>query len=516
MPSTHSTTTAIRSAPCPVKAGAPFREALELKLQGLSTLPTTAAVAVKLISLGIHGTPAEYARIIEGDAGLAGHLLAVANSPFYGVRTKVTRPLMAVNLLGVGTVRSLAISRCLAGLHHAVKLNAAEGRALWAATLCKAVAARRVAALAAGEEGPVQQEAAEEAYAEGLLQDIAIPVMLSCAKPATLAMLEECEPDGKAQLAREREIFGVDHAELGRRLAEQLGMPLACQSSIAAHHDHRYTPAGVAASFPHWLERWTVNMAGRVRNALLDDPAIPDAVTFMQQVCDEFGQLMSFFGHGKVQAVKLAQLLAAASSEMAAATTQLVGSVKGLQKQVSSAEQLAQRGERERAELLEQATRDPLTGCLNRRGFAGKAAEALRLIGENKRPAALLYIDLDKFKMLNDTCGHAAGDQALKRLVAAMGGVIRGTDILGRLGGDEFAVLLPECSENDARQVAERIRQSARNLTINETGLHLSVSTGVVCITGGEQSLHALLGQADGLMYTTKRRGGDGVCVRSV
>ncbi|HVX83259.1 MAG TPA: diguanylate cyclase [Phycisphaerae bacterium] len=499
----------------PLKPAAPFQEALDKKLKGLSTLPTTAAVAVKLISLGIHGSPAEYARIIEGDAGLAGHLLAVANSPFYGVRTKVTRPLMAVNLLGVGTVRSLAISRCLAGLHHAVKLNAAEGRALWAATLCKAVAARRVALLLAPGDDQAQREAAEEAYAAGLLQDIAIPVMVSCAKSPMLGLLDECEPDGSAQLARERELFGEDHTQLGRRLAEQLGMPLSCQTGIAEHHNDRCTPAGIAAAFPHWLERWTAKMAARVRNALAGDPTIADPVAFMQQVCDEFGQLMAFFGHGKVAAVKLAQLLAAATSEIAAATTQLVGSVQGLQQQVTTAEELAHRNRRERAELLEQAIRDPLTGCLNRRGFAGRAAEALRVIGQSGRPAALLYIDLDKFKLLNDTCGHAAGDQALKGLVAAVGGAIRGSDILGRLGGDEFAVLLLECSENDARLVAERIRLAVRNLTISATGPRLSVSTGVVCITGGEQSLHALLGQADGLMYSTKRRGGDGVCVQS-
>jgi diguanylate cyclase (GGDEF)-like protein len=293
-------------------------------------------------------------------------------------------------------------------------------------------------------------------------------------------------------------------------------MPVACQDAIARHHQDTITSAGVAAIFPHWLEKWSPRGAARVRNALLGHPAIPDPVQFMQSVCDEFGQLMAFFGHGKVPAVKLAELMMAAANEIAASTMQLVGSVQGLREQVVSAEEMVSRSVKDRAELLERANRDELTGALNRHGFAMRAAEILEQMTRTSSPVALLYLDVDRFKAINDTCGHATGDEALKKVVAAAQACTRANDLVGRLGGDEFAVLLPKCSEADARIVAERVRKTIRELKVRSNGcaeLRLSVSTGVVCVAGGAHSLPDLLGQADGLMYASKRRGGDGICV---
>ena len=101
--------------------------------------------------------------------------------------------------------------------------------------------------------------------------------------------------------------------------------------------------------------------------------------------------------------------------------------------------------ERQRRELARLSRSDPLTGCLNRRGFTERfEAELSDHVRYDGRPLGLIVIDLDDFKAVNDTQGHAAGDDLLCRVAAALGADLRPSDVLGRLGGDEFAVLLPE------------------------------------------------------------------------
>ncbi len=101
---------------------------------------------------------------------------------------------------------------------------------------------------------------------------------------------------------------------------------------------------------------------------------------------------------------------------------------------------------------------DGLTGVMSGRTFRHSAAEIIGLAGRNEKPFTLVYVDLDDFKKVNDTRGHAEGDRALKAVASALMNSVRRTDIVGRLGGDEFAVLLPETAESGAREVIEKIR----------------------------------------------------------
>lgn len=119
-----------------------------------------------------------------------------------------------------------------------------------------------------------------------------------------------------------------------------------------------------------------------------------------------------------------------------------------------------------REELKHQADHDPLTGLYNRRRFAEELKRTLHAASRYKRHGALLMLDLDDFKIINDTQGHAAGDEALKTLSQAILERVRTSDVVARLGGDEFAVVLSEADEGDALVVAEDIRASvaARNL----------------------------------------------------
>jgi diguanylate cyclase (GGDEF)-like protein len=169
------------------------------------------------------------------------------------------------------------------------------------------------------------------------------------------------------------------------------------------------------------------------------------------------------------------------------------------------------RHERRRAEemLKHQARHDALTGLINRREFERLLGDALRDARERGRRHALCYLDLDQFKVVNDTCGHGAGDELLKQLVAELRGYVRESDTLARLGGDEFGLLLENCSieraERAARNILERLSRF-RFAWLGKT-FEVGMSIGVVPIDAGSGDVAGLLGAADVACYTAKDLG---------
>jgi diguanylate cyclase (GGDEF)-like protein len=132
------------------------------------------------------------------------------------------------------------------------------------------------------------------------------------------------------------------------------------------------------------------------------------------------------------------------------------------------------------AVLSHQARTDSLTGALNRRAFADAAAREISRAVRSATPLALIVLDLDHFKQLNDTHGHAAGDEALRALVMLLTAEVRTQDLVARSGGEEFFVLLPDTSQHRAEEVAERLRSAIERLAIP---LHSSTQSGTVSIT---------------------------------
>lgn len=172
---------------------------------------------------------------------------------------------------------------------------------------------------------------------------------------------------------------------------------------------------------------------------------------------------------------------------------------------VSAERRLAELYERI-AELEALAVTDPLTGLLNRRGFAGELARARAAANRYNEHGALVFIDLDGFKPVNDTYGHAAGDHVLKRVAQALADNVRATDRVARLGGDEFAVLLPRTRRDDGLAKAEALDRAINGLTVDWHGRLIAVraSFGFQTFGPGDDGLD-LLGRADAAMYAAKR-----------
>ena len=155
--------------------------------------------------------------------------------------------------------------------------------------------------------------------------------------------------------------------------------------------------------------------------------------------------------------------------------------------------------ERQRRELARLSRSDPLTGCLNRRGFTERfEAELSDYVRQAGRPLGLIVIDLDDFKAVNDSQGHAAGDAMLCRVAAALGADLRPSDVLARLGGDEFAVLLPEAGPGQLRAAAERLDQ--------RLALVIAGSLGLASLPADGETAEALHHSADADLYRSKQR----------
>lgn len=159
------------------------------------------------------------------------------------------------------------------------------------------------------------------------------------------------------------------------------------------------------------------------------------------------------------------------------------------------------------ADLLKLATHDALTGVYNRRRFDEKLAESSLLFQRTGRTFALLLIDADYFKRVNDTYGHAVGDDVLCQLAALIESTTRATDFVARYGGEEFAVLLPEVEEPDSPDVvAEKIRAAVAAANFPTVG-QVTVSIGVSIAQPSDRDSLGLLKRADMQLYEAKGAG---------
>ncbi|WP_146991240.1 GGDEF domain-containing protein [Bradyrhizobium macuxiense] len=156
-------------------------------------------------------------------------------------------------------------------------------------------------------------------------------------------------------------------------------------------------------------------------------------------------------------------------------------------------------------ELQASAETDFLLGILNRRGFERELVRSLSFIKRYQASGALIVLDVDRLKPINDAFGHAAGDEVLKKIVAAISDQVRASDVVGRLGGDEFAVLLWNLSEIDARAKAAALEDAIDRLTFvfRDSRVSAGASAGVAILTA-HSDIDRVLDEADRAMYVRK------------
>ena len=188
-----------------------------------------------------------------------------------------------------------------------------------------------------------------------------------------------------------------------------------------------------------------------------------------------------------------------------------VGAIRGSNQQILGAVVVLRDVHAVRALLHKatyQASHDPLTRLVNRREFERRLTRLLKDVSGSQQHA-LLFMDMDRFKRVNDSCGHLAGDELLRQVAQLFLSTVRDRDTLARLGGDEFGLLLEHCPRPKALRIADKLRSALSEEAFHWQGEHftLGVSIGVIAIRGASLGLSEILAAADRACYAAKKRG---------
>ena len=208
---------------------------------------------------------------------------------------------------------------------------------------------------------------------------------------------------------------------------------------------------------------------------------------------------------------ELSRLVDERTAELQSANEQLTQSNGALVQTVADLETAQAEILRQNGELERLASRDPLTGCLNRRAFYEQFEKALAENREQATDLCVLMVDIDHFKRINDQFGHAVGDQAIQAVVSCLSVGLRLTDTLGRYGGEEFCLMFPRTTLADAQNMAERLRIQveivAGDRVRTASGLVITVSCGISSTAFGARTPLELIDQADKALYAAKEDG---------
>jgi diguanylate cyclase (GGDEF)-like protein/PAS domain S-box-containing protein len=160
-------------------------------------------------------------------------------------------------------------------------------------------------------------------------------------------------------------------------------------------------------------------------------------------------------------------------------------------------------------ELQRLATTDALTQSSNRRHFFDGAHDEFEKARQQGTPLSFLMLDIDDFKVINDTYGHLEGDNVLQHIADSGRAALRRGDLFGRIGGEEFAAVFPGCTPDMALQVAERLQREIQSLSFNHDGatFGITVSQGLTSLTAEDENIESLFARADAAMYQAKRDG---------
>ncbi len=486
-----------------------MNQALLEKLKNSPQLPTLPAIAIRALELTRKDNVniSEIADLISNDPALSTKILKTVNSPFYGLPKQVSTISHALVILGLQAVKTLALGFTLL---QNLKSNPGDDFdyiQYWKRSIYSGVAGR----LLARKLNLVQQE---EAFLSGLLADIGILVMHRVIGPEydTVYMTSMGDHERLVQLCRNK--FDLDHAIVGGALAEFWQLPPVLARPIAQHHN----PEEQDPQLKALVEVVYVSMlVGEVF-------ASTDPAKYIVRVRQE---MASRFKFQPEQIEALMTEIGSSTREAAKLFEVHIGDNRSYQDILNEAQQelvqlslmtqhQVQEIKKENETLQVKATTDPLTGLANRARFNEFFEEQFARAYKLQRPLAILFIDIDHFKQVNDTYGHQAGDEVLKRLGKLLKLAVRNIDLAVRYGGEEFALVLTETDSNAAAQMADEIRQAIMAEQIVFEGKQIKIS-GSIGVAGTDrtrifQSPLQLTNAADRAVYAAKAAGRN--CVR--
>lgn len=497
-------------------------------------LPSPPSVATQVLDLAAQDDVDidEVSEVISRDPALTTKLLKVANSALFATAHPVSTVRQAVMVLGMRTVKIMVLGFSL------VQTDGREDedfdyQAFWRTSLTAAVAGRVFAQ-------HFDRRLRDEAFVAGLLQDIGVLAAKEAWPRKYQSILERRGQDGASMHELETEILGVDHQAIGAYLLRSWGIPeqichavenhhradavgeshtevqvrlvrIAELASIVAHNFHRpdFDPdspefiTGIA-ELRDRLSRWFSCAEENQISALLDE------------ICKNVSEMSGTFDLGKTDRTQLAAIQAAASQLMVQLSLGMSVDVVEAQRRAAVAEVRATELEGHNRELTELATTDSLTGLTNRMNLDRRIRADVNRAREEGLSIGVFMMDLDKFKSLNDTYGHAAGDEVLRQVGKTLLPRCRSGEILARYGGEEFCVVMAGIPYETFIQRGEELRKAIENLAVHlddGTVLHPTVSIGGSWAEGEIPTAKELQSRADALLYRSKEQGRNRVTV---
>lgn len=487
------------------------------RIESCPSLPSLPAIAVQVLNLAqSHDVDiSEIARVISRDPALSSKILRTVNSSFYARPRNVGTISQALVILGLQSVKTLVLGFSLVS-----NLSSSRGRrsgfdhmGYWRRSVYAATSAKVLSAKA----GIVQHE---EAFLATLLADIGQLVLDQVIGEEYSSLCAGVSGHGELP-AKELEKLGMTHADVGKYMTESWKLPPLLSAPVAAHH----TPETVSDPV---LRKMTevVSLAGLCADVFVDDNA-HGAIQAVREKC------LKQFGMDDAQTDQMLTEIGASTRDIASLFEINIGSnvqFEQILKRANEAlveltlqsQQQATLLSEQNLKLKEAATTDALTGLGNRQRFDGFLAEQVTKCAAEKVPLALILLDLDHFKKVNDTHGHPAGDTVLRQVAMLLKMTARTQDVACRYGGEEMALVMPGTNKVTATSIAETLRHAinSRPVPIDDDGKTLTVSGSMgvaVFEPGSTLSTPAhLLKAADLALYNAKHSGRNCVKVFSM
>ncbi len=494
---------------------------LKTQLQRAVNFPSPPVLAMRIINLMSEPDVdiAEVAAVISKDPGMTAKMLRVANSGLYAKRRKSENLRQAIVALGLNAASTIALSFSLVDHFKKTKGHGIDYSLYWRRALLSATVARAFGSLQ--EAGAV-----EEIFLAGLLQDIGV-LAIDRVQPAFYADLPEHATHADI-VAYEMRALEADHAELGAWLMRHWQLPETLCAIVAASH----APTRIPASSPIGAAARCLRLGSDCAELLLrgvpeqanlrefsdrcvawlgiDTERVQSTLAGVMQSIPEIEQ---FFDMSVIGSDVAASLLAQAHELMTMRTLQAM-------EQVNTLEERSRDLAAYTAALENRSRHDALTGVFNRGHLDEVAQKEFRSASAGRWPLSIVFVDLDRFKLINDTHGHAAGDVVLQSTARILVDVTRDSDIVARYGGEEFVILLPGTSSEAAQLVCQRLLARLRTAEhrIGAAQLRATASLGLATHGAGTTfpGVNELLQAADRCVYAAKQSGRDRLVVNGL
>ena len=497
-------------------------------------LPTLPGIAVEVMRLSLNPDVSipKMADTILKDTGLATRILKTVNSPYYPLSQNITNISDALLLIGMQTVKNITLSlTVMDAFKNHLDLhvyNILQIRALKTAVATQAVA----------EDSRLVPS--ENAFLIGLLEELGL-LLLSYIAPKEFAeYLKEAQERELDITVVSRESLQTDYSELGVKLAEHWKLADTIKDVIRYYQDpekarranlpkenFRYVIAGylghqAAEIFNGRQKSLHIKKLREGYRSYLNR-AESDADRLLNKLCDLMSKAATAFDIPMPPPQSYALILEGANAELARINLQYEGMYHELMTKVDELKQmnkklntLTEELSRKNAVLADQAEKDGLTDLYNHRFFFEFLNKHILQAQRYQRPFTLILLDIDHFKVINDTYGHQCGDQILKDLAEILQDSVRKSDITARYGGEEFAVIMPETEIRGAAIAAENIRYKIQQHLFQvsaDQSIQFTISLGVVQFTESMKGVKELMGEADKCLYQAKRGGRNRVCI---